>query len=250
MEELVKSTAQISNKELKKYTIKIRNCGENIRKNYIKIAYLLNKVDTTECYIEDGFVNTQDYARHILGIQRTACYNLLRIGKDYINEDGTCTILKCDDSDFGVSQIQALLPLGIEESKTLVETGEITPEMSVRQIKKIVSDKSENDASGDVIDEREDWYDVPSDEMTIEQARQAVKDLRKKLAECLEQELKTGNWIEHPEIETSTHEYLMFYECSECGDKQCFCKSDIHKKHFCNNCGVRMVEPQESEEAE
>jgi len=33
-----------------------------------------------------------------------------------------------------------------------------------------------------------DWYDVPSDEMTLEQARQAVKDLRKKLAEHLEQE--------------------------------------------------------------
>ena len=32
----------------------------------------------------------------------------------------------------------------------------------------------------------EDWYDVPSDEMTLEQARQAVKDLRKKLAEYLE----------------------------------------------------------------
>ena len=51
---------------------------------------------------------------------------------------------------------------------------------------------------------------------------------------------QTGHWIEHPEIETSTPEYLMFYECSECGDKQCFCKSDIHKKHFCNNCGARM----------
>lgn len=33
----------------------------------------------------------------------------------------------------------------------------------------------------------EDWYDVPSDEMTLEQAKQAVKDLRKKLAEYLEQ---------------------------------------------------------------
>jgi len=34
----------------------------------------------------------------------------------------------------------------------------------------------------------EDWYDVPSDEMTFEQAKQAVKDLRKKLAEYLEQQ--------------------------------------------------------------
>lgn len=61
------------------------------------------------------------------------------------------------------------------------------------------------------------------------------------------EEPKTGHWVEHPEIETSTPEYLMFYECSECGDKQCFCKSDIHKKRFCGNCGCRMVEPQESE---
>lgn len=34
----------------------------------------------------------------------------------------------------------------------------------------------------------EDWCDVPSDEMTLEQAWQAVKDLRKKLAGYLEQE--------------------------------------------------------------
>lgn len=32
----------------------------------------------------------------------------------------------------------------------------------------------------------DDWYDVPSDEMTLEQARQAVKNLRKKLIEHLE----------------------------------------------------------------
>ena len=51
---------------------------------------------------------------------------------------------------------------------------------------------------------------------------------------------KTGHWIEHPEIETSVSEYIMFYECSECGDKQCFCKSNIHRKHFCNNCGAKM----------
>ena len=34
----------------------------------------------------------------------------------------------------------------------------------------------------------DDWYDVPSDGMTLEQARQAVKDLRKKLAAYLDQD--------------------------------------------------------------
>lgn len=51
---------------------------------------------------------------------------------------------------------------------------------------------------------------------------------------------KTGHWIEHSEIKTTIPKYLMFYECSECGDKHCFDKSVIHKKHFCNNCGARM----------
>lgn len=36
------------------------------------------------------------------------------------------------------------------------------------------------------IPDKNDWHDVPSDEMTLEQARQAVKDLRKKLAEVIQ----------------------------------------------------------------
>lgn len=44
----------------------------------------------------------------------------------------------------------------------------------------------------------EDWYDVPSDEMTLEQARQAVKDLRKKLVEHLEQEPCEDEYIKVP----------------------------------------------------
>ena len=67
-----------------------------------------------------------------------------------------------------------------------------------------------------------------------------IKTVKEMLRELPSVKPQTGHWIEHPEIETSTPEYLMFYECSECGDKQCFCKSDIHKKHFCNNCGARM----------
>lgn len=39
----------------------------------------------------------------------------------------------------------------------------------------------------DIPDKENDWRDVPSDEMTLEQAQQAVRDLRKILAEYLEQ---------------------------------------------------------------
>jgi hypothetical protein len=39
----------------------------------------------------------------------------------------------------------------------------------------------------------EDWYDIPSSEMTLEQARQALKELRKKLAEHIEQKPTAKN---------------------------------------------------------
>ncbi len=38
----------------------------------------------------------------------------------------------------------------------------------------------------------EDWYELPSDEMTLEQARQAVKDLREKLAEHFDETVSLG----------------------------------------------------------
>lgn len=65
--------------------------------------------------------------------------------------------------------------------------------------------------------------------------RDAEKDIDELERKWGAEEIETGHWIEHPETE-----YLMFYECSECGDKQYFCKSDIHRKHFCNNCGAKM----------
>lgn len=156
MEELTRTTTELTNKTLKGYTNKIRSCGDTIRKNYIKIAHLLNEVDNTECYLDDGFVDTQDYASKVLGIQKTTCYNLLKIAKEYINEDGTRTILTSEGADFGVSQVQALLPLGVDEAKTLCDNGVITPDMSVRQIKKIVSDnqtiESDEDENPDEVE--------------------------------------------------------------------------------------------------
>lgn len=117
----------------------------------------------------------------------------------------------------------------------------------------------------------EDWYDVPSNEMTLEQARQAVKDLRKKLAEYLEQKPcedcisrhdalncvtfnevryrmvedikalpsvtpkeKTAAWVG---IDQEPHEV---YECNACG--WLLYEEDTKDFRFCPSCGARMQE--------
>lgn len=106
----------------------------------------------------------------------------------------------------------------------------------LKDYKRLLEQQSREDcisrqAAIDKIKEIYEWHDNVSKERIIEHF--------KRLPSATPQQ-KYGKWIEHPEIETSAPEYLMFYECSECGDKQCFCKSDIHKKRFCNNCGARM----------
>lgn len=59
----------------------------------------------------------------------------------------------------------------------------------------------------------EDWCDVPSNEMNLEQARQAVRDLRKKLVEHLEQEETGHNGCTDCKYETY---YDNYYPCCDC----------------------------------
>ena len=144
MEELTSKKLSLIDKDLKDYTTKIKRCGDNIKKNYIKIAHLLSEVDSKECYLEDGFESVIDYAGQVLGIQKTTAYNMLKIGKEYVAENGERTILTEKGEDYSVSQIQALLPLGVEKVKEINEDGTITPEMSVRQIKNLVKGLTES----------------------------------------------------------------------------------------------------------
>lgn len=158
MEELTTINAtEITNKELKDYTMKLKNCGDNIRKNYIKISFLLNEIEQTECYLDDGFESTTDYASKVLNIQKTTTYNLLKIGKDFISEKGDRTVLTDKGNDYGVSQLQALLPIGVEKAKELHNEGVISPDMSVRQIKQAIKQdepepEEDNDDNDEVID--------------------------------------------------------------------------------------------------
>jgi hypothetical protein len=110
-------------------------------------------------------------------------------------------------------------------------------------IKVVLEKQTEQEPCGD-------WYDVPSDEMTIEQARQAVKDLRKKLAECLEQEPKTGHW---EWVQYDYNPKLGNWHCSECRCVVVKCvdkneKGCIPLYKYCPQCGTKMIEPKTESE--
>ena len=163
MEFLVTTTNAVSfgNKELQNATNSVLKLGDEIKKNWFAIAYIVAHVDEIECYKDDGFNNVHEWVEKAFGIKKTASYSLLKIGREYTREIvnssgnvvgyGTNLITEGSD-DFSKTQVEKMLPAGHELAVELVNGGEITPDMSAKEISRVVkshikpdSDESETD---------------------------------------------------------------------------------------------------------
>ena len=127
----------------------------------------------------------------------------------------------------------------------------------------------------EVFDLSTDWYDIPSEEMTLEQARAAVRDLRRKLSGTVfnddvisrEEVIKTINYYWMPEdasetilvdminelppvqparpkghwIELMMHRGMENYKCSVCNQESYVpvCMEEPLYS-FCPVCGAKM----------
>lgn len=149
MEFLVTTTNAVTfnNKELQKATNTVFKLGDAIKRNWFAIAHIVAHVDATECYKEDGFNTVHEWVEKTFGIKKTASYSLLTIGKEYTREIvnasgkvvGYGTNLITDGTDdFSKTQVEKMLPGGHELAVELVNGGEITPDMSAKEISKIV----------------------------------------------------------------------------------------------------------------
>ena len=151
MEFLVTTTNAVSfdNKELQKATNAVLKLGDAIKKNWFAIAHIVAHVDETECYKDDGFNNVHEWVEKSFGIKKSASYSLLTIGREYtreiVNSSGKVvgygTNLITDGSDdFSKTQVEKMLPAGHELAVELVNGGEITPDMSAKEISKVVKE--------------------------------------------------------------------------------------------------------------
>lgn len=144
--EITNTAREFKNKKLRDYTNQIYKAGGTIKKAYARISVILNKIDLSQCYQLDGFDNVHDYSREVLGLNQSTSYALLAIGRSYIDAKTFESVLKHDDgNDFSTSQLQALLPLkSIEKAQELAENGDITPDMTVKEIKELVKSLKDN----------------------------------------------------------------------------------------------------------
>lgn len=164
MSDLMVCTTRFHDAQLRDATEKINRYAGEILRNGFAIGAIMAMVDTTKCYENDGFTSCVEWAMKSFGLKKSAVYNYLKIGKDFTREivsnkgktTGYCSnLLKipgtdvetmsyntepapAPEKDFTPSQIERLLPVGRDTAVELVREGTVTPEMSCKDIQRIV----------------------------------------------------------------------------------------------------------------
>lgn len=178
MEFLVTTTNAVyfTNKELKRATDTIFKLGDAIKKNWFAIAHIVACVDAKECYKDDGFNTVHEWVEKTFGIKKSASYSLLTIGKEYTREIvntsgkvvGYGTNLVTDGTDdFSKTQVEKMLPAGHELAVEMVNDGEITPEMTAKEISKVVKNRIKPETESEPETETESEPETEQEAKTV-----------------------------------------------------------------------------------
>jgi hypothetical protein len=104
-------------------------------REFVAVGYYLKYIRDHEQYKEDGYSSIWEFAEDMYGIQRTTCSRWMAIN-DRFSEGGNSPTLAEQYREFGKSQLQEMLYL---EDRQL---DEVTPDMTVKDIREIRAPKS------------------------------------------------------------------------------------------------------------
>ena len=135
------------NEELKEATRRIYEIGEGVKRYSYEVAHIIYQVNRNESYKQDGFKNVSMWAETMFGFKKSATYNLLKIGENFIvkyeNENGQVEYTSkfvANGNDFSITQLSRMLPLiadGISVDSFITEN-EIEYNTSANRISELV----------------------------------------------------------------------------------------------------------------
>ena len=138
----------------------------------LKIAFVLKTVYDEKLYAVDGYKNIYDYAYDNYNIARGTCSNWLKVVDNFgvLNKQTGFYGLDSRLQDFSITQLILIRGLTIEQ----IQTANITPDMSTREIKQIAKDELNlKRIAADVTAVNDTFIDNPEDETELYQ--EAVK---------------------------------------------------------------------------
>ena len=183
MNELVK---KFENQVLLDASETIIGLQKNVNQSLLSVAGVVGEVVKNESY-KDDFKTPVDWLMKTFNYKKSTAYSLLEIGKNYVISDVDIksgvlpiyhTIFRDNktDEDFSMTQLEKLLPLGIDVIRMLLATGKLSYDMTVKEIRELVketrniesADTEENVESENVETEPEtkDDYESPEEKVS------------------------------------------------------------------------------------
>ena len=130
-------TASIENPTLQAYTEDLMAYAYDLKINALRIASTLVCIVESDCLQEfDNSIVT--FGEKVLGLKKSQTYAWLKVGREFLTDHGTSVLAKPEDTEYTMTQLQALLPLTVELAKQAAEDRLIDPSMTVKQLKEYV----------------------------------------------------------------------------------------------------------------
>lgn len=162
-----------------------------LKKDFVRIGYLLRKIDNNELYKQDGYKSIAEFAKAECGLSPSDTTRFIQINKKY-SIDGNSEELRPEFLEYGQSKLAAMLSLPDSDINM------ITPQTSredIRELNRFNKSDPEQGADSDIEQLIKDFY------VSQELIRKAVtvkddpKALRELIAPSGSRSFRKGIWF-------------------------------------------------------
>lgn len=175
---------KFESKELTKATVAIAKATESVAKSMLKIASVMAEVEARALYADD-FKSISEYGERVFGYKKSVVYNMVRIGRDYIDPETGKSVLALENGqDFTFNQLTRMLPLpSVDVAEELVAEEVITPDMTLREIENAVKEYNHKDSEEECEEEQAEETEAVTAEAVEEEPDEiAMQFLSAKMA--------------------------------------------------------------------
>lgn len=178
-------------KKLKEGISSARDKINGLKKDFVKIGYLLRKIDDNELYKQDGYKSIAEFAKAECGLSPSDTTRFIQINKKY-SVDGNSEELRPEFLEYGQSKLAAMLALPDSDLNM------ITPQTSredIRELNRFNKSDSKQGADSDIEQLIRDFYVSQELVRKAVAVKDDVKELRELIAPSGSRSFRKSKWF-------------------------------------------------------
>ena len=178
-------------KKLKEGISSARDKINGLKKDFVKIGYLLRQIDDNELYKQDGYKSIAEFAKEECGLSPSDTTRFIQINKKY-SIDGNSEELRPEFLEYGQSKLAAMLSLPDTDLNM------ITPETSredIRELTRFNKSVPESEVDNDIEQLIKDFYISQELVRKAVAVKDNVKELRELIAPSGSRSFRKGKWF-------------------------------------------------------